>query len=132
MVIFDGKGARDFFYELLAHINQAGRLGDLRLINPARPDLSCLYNPFHTDENMARVNMVFGSFNLHDEFFAKHQLNYLADIVRILHYKGLDFNFYDAIAMALDEDVLREQIEKARRHIQAEREVSMQRAPVVQ
>jgi hypothetical protein len=55
------------------------------------PGLSCLYNPFHTtDENyMAQVNMVFGSFNLHDEFFAKHQLNYLADIVRILHYTGV-------------------------------------------
>src|SRR5664280_387653 len=52
MVIFDGKGDLDFFYELLPHINRAGRLGDLRLINPARPDLSCLYNPFHTtDEN---------------------------------------------------------------------------------
>src|SRR5712691_1682003 len=61
------------------------------------------------------------------EFFAKHQLNYLADIVRILHYTGLDFNFYDVIVMALDEEVLREQIEKARRHIQADREVSMQR-----
>src|ERR1700687_2209076 len=129
MVIFDGKGALDFFYELLPHINRAGRLGDLRLINPARPDLSCLYNPFHTtDENyMAQVNMVFGSFNLHDEFFAKHQLNYLADIVRILHYTGLDFNFYDVIVMALDEEVLREQIEKARRHIQADREISSQR-----
>src|SRR6266700_1299046 len=129
MVIFDGKGDLDFFYELLPHINRAGRLGDLRLINPARPDLSCLYNPFHTtDENyMAQVNMVFGSFNLHDEFFAKHQLNYLADIVRILHYTGVDFNFYDVIVMALDEEVLREQIEKARRHIQADREVSMQR-----
>src|SRR3954471_1149448 len=129
MVIFDGKGDLDFFYELLPHINRAGRLGDLRLINPARPELSCLYNPFHTtDENyMAQVNMVFGSFNLHDEFFAKHQLNYLADIVRILHYTGVAFNFYDVIVMALDEEVLREQIEKARRHIQADREVSMQR-----
>jgi len=129
IVIFDGKGDLDFFYELLPHINRAGRLGDLRLINPARPELSCLYNPFHTtDENyMAQVNMVFGSFNLHDEFFAKHQLNYLADIVRILHYTGVAFNFYDVIVMALDEEVLREQIEKARRHIQADREVSMQR-----
>src|SRR6266566_2311347 len=129
MVIFDGKGDLDFFYELLPHINRAGRLGDLRLINPVRPELSCLYNPFHTtDENyMAQVNMVFGSFNLHDEFFAKHQLNYLADIVRILHYTGLAFNFYDVIVMALDEEVLREQIEKARMHIQADREVSMQR-----
>lgn len=129
MVIFDGKGDLDFFYELLPHINRAGRLGDLRLINPARPDTSCLYNPFHTtDENyMAQVNMVFGSFNLHDEFFAKHQLNYLADIVRILHYTGMAFNFYDVIVMALDEEVLREQIEKARRQMQGSTQVSMQR-----
>jgi hypothetical protein len=130
MVIFDGKGDLDSFYELLPHINRAGRLEDLRLINPARPDLSCLYNPFHTtDENyMAQVNMIFGSFNLHDEFFAKHQLNYLADIVRALHYTGVPFNFYDVIVMALDEEVLREQIEKARRHIQANSDISLQRS----
>ncbi|MCC6367598.1 MAG: TraM recognition domain-containing protein [Bryobacterales bacterium] len=129
MVIFDGKGDLDFFYELLPHIARAGRLDDLRLINPARPDLSCLYNPFHTtDENyMAQVNMVFGSFNLHDEFFAKHQLNYLADIVRILHYTGVPFNFYDVIVMALDEEVLKGQIEKARKHMQSDRNISMQR-----
>ncbi len=129
MVIFDGKGDLDFFYELLPHIARAGRLDDLRLINPARPDLSCLYNPFHTtDENyMAQVNMVFGSFNLHDEFFAKHQLNYLADIVRILHYTGVPFNFYDVIVMALDEEVLKGQIEKARKHMQSDRKISMQR-----
>jgi hypothetical protein len=129
MVIFDGKGDLEFFYRLLPHIAAAGRLEDLRLINPARPELSCLYNPFHTtDENyMAQVNMVFGSFNLHDEFFAKHQLNYLADIVRVLHYTGSAFNFYDVIVMALDEEVLKEQIEKARKRIQADREISSQR-----
>ncbi len=129
MVIFDGKGDLDFFYRLLPHIAAAGRLEDLRLINPARPELSCLYNPFHTsDENyMAQVNMVFGSFNLHDEFFAKHQLNYLADIVRVLHYTGLTFNFYDVIVMALDQDVLREQIATARKRIQADNEIGSQR-----
>src|SRR5580658_5494115 len=129
MVIFDGKGDLDFFYRLLPHIAAAGRLDDLRMINPARPELSCLYNPFHTtDENyMAQVNMVFGSFNLHDEFFAKHQLNYLADIVRVLHYTGLAFNFYDVIVMALDEEVLKDQIEKARKRIQLDREISAQR-----
>src|SRR5215471_1426118 len=129
MVIFDGKGDLEFFYRLLPHIAAAGRLEDLRLINPARPELSCLYNPFHTtDENyMAQVNMVFGSFNLHDEFFAKHQLNYLADIVRVFHYTGLAFNFYDVIVMALDEEVLKEQIEKARKRIRADREISSQR-----
>ena len=44
------------------------------------------YNPFYccNDDYMSVVNMVFGFFNLHDEFFAKYQLNYLADIVRVL------------------------------------------------
>ena len=129
MVIFDGKGDLEFFYRLLPHIAATGRLDDLRMINPARPELSCLYNPFHTtDENyMAQVNMVFGSFNLHDEFFAKHQLNYLPDIVRVLHYTGVAFNFYDVIVMALDGEVLKDQIEKARKRIQLDRDVSTQR-----
>src|SRR5579872_3613966 len=108
MVIFDGKGDLEFFQELLPYIHRAGRLNDLRLINPARPELSSLYNPFYAedDDYMAQVNMVFGSFNLHDEFFSKHQLNYLADIVRILHYTGLRFNFYDVIVAVLDREVL--------------------------
>src|SRR3989454_12046333 len=76
---------------------------------------------------MAQVNMVFGSFNLHDEFFAKHQLNYLADIVRVLTYTGLRYNFYDVIVMALDEKVLREQTEKARRRIDHDSSISTQR-----
>ena len=129
MVIFDGKGDLEFFHSLLPHIHRAGRLKDLRLLNPARPDISVLYNPFHCDDDnyMAQVNMVFGSFNLHDEFFAKHQLNYLADIVRVLTYTGLRFNFYDVIVMALDEKVLREQADKARHRIEHERGISTQR-----
>jgi type IV secretory pathway TraG/TraD family ATPase VirD4 len=104
-------------------------LQDLRLLNPARPDISVLYNPFHTtdDNYMAQVNMVFGSFNLHDEFFSKHQLNYLADIVRVLTYTGLRFNFYDVIVMALDERVIREQAEKARIRIERDGSLSTQR-----
>ena len=129
MVIFDGKGDLQFFYDLLPQIHRAGRLDDLRLLNPARPELSCLYNPFHTDDDnyMAQVNMVFGSFNLHDEFFAKHQLNYLADIVRVLHYTGLRFNFYDVIVMALDQHVLKEQAERAAQHIKKDADISLQR-----
>jgi hypothetical protein len=129
MIIFDGKGDLEFFQELLPHIHRAGRLDDLRLINPARPELSSLYNPFYAedDDYMAQVNMVFGSFNLHDEFFAKHQLNYLADVVRILHYTGLRINFYDVIVAVLDQEVLAEQIKKARQHIQEDTSISMQR-----
>src|SRR6516225_6610530 len=129
MVIFDGKGDLEFFHSLVPHILRAGRLEDLRLLNPARPDVSILYNPFHSDDDnyMAQVNMVFGSFNLHDEFFAKHQLNYLADIVRVLTYTGLHYNFYDVIVMALDEKVLREQAERARHRIDHDPSISTQR-----
>jgi len=129
MVIFDGKGDLDFFNDLVPYIHRAGRFHQLRVLNPARPEISVLYNPFHcTDEDyMAVVNMVFGSFNLHDEFFAKHQLNYLADIVRVLVYTGLPFNFYDVLVMAMDEQVLREQVEKATQRIDGDLSVTTQR-----
>src|SRR5438874_10913979 len=129
MVIFDGKGDLEFFHSLLPYIHRAGRTVDLRLLNPSRPELSVQYNPFASEDDnyMAQVSMVFGSFDLHDEFFAKHQLNYLADIVRVLTYTGLRFNFYDVIVMALDEKVLREQAEKARHRIEHDEGISTQR-----
>ena len=124
-----GIKRRGLTARIRTYIHRAGRLDDLRLINPARPELSSLYNPFYAedDDYMAQVNMVFGSFNLHDEFFSKHQLNYLADIVRILHYTGVRFNFYDVIVAVLDQGVLQEQIDKARRHIRTDTSISMQR-----
>ena len=45
MVIFDGKGDLEFFYDLLPHVHRAGRLHQLRVLNPARPDISVRYNP---------------------------------------------------------------------------------------
>lgn len=129
MVIFDGKGDLEFFYDLLPHVHRAGRLHQLRVLNPARPDISVRYNPFHcTDDNyMPVVNMVFGSFNLHDEFFAKHQLNYLADIVRVLVHTGQKFNFYDVLVMAIDEQVLKGEVEKARRRMDQDSSIPVQR-----
>lgn len=129
MVIFDGKGDMEFFYDLLPHVHRAGRLADLRVLNPARPETSVRYNPFYSteDDYMPVVNMVFGSFNLHDEFFAKHQLNYLADIVRVLVYTGLKFNFYDVLVMAIDEQVLREQVGKATRRLERDTTITTQR-----
>ena len=76
---------------------------------------------------MAVVNMVFGSFNLHDEFFAKHQLNYLADIVRVLVYTGRKINVYDVLVAAIDEQVLREQVEKARQRLEHDPSIPVQR-----
>jgi hypothetical protein len=129
MVIFDGKGDLEFFYDLLPHVHRAGRLHQLRVLNPARPDISVRYNPFHCsdDDYMPVVNMVFGSFNLHDEFFGKHQLNYLSDIVRVLVYTGRKFNFYDVLVMAIDEHVLRQQVEQARRRMDRDAAVPVQR-----
>lgn len=129
MVIFDGKGDLEFFQDLLPHVHRAGRLHQLRLLNPARPDLSVRYNPFQCsdDEYMPVVAMIFGSFNLRKEFFAKHQLNYLADIVRVLFYTGLKFNFYDVLVMAMDERVMKEQVEKARKRIALDSSLPTQR-----
>ncbi len=129
MVIFDGKGDLEFFQDLLPHVHRAGRLHQLRLLNPARPDLSVRYNPFQCsdDEYMPVVSMIFGSFNLRKEFFAKHQLNYLADIVRVLFYTGLKFNFYDVLVMAMDERVMKEQVEKARKRIASDSSLPTQR-----
>jgi hypothetical protein len=129
MVIFDGKGDLEFFHSLLPYIHRAGRLMDLRLLNPSRPELSVQYNPFASEDDnyMAQVSMVFGSFDLHDEFFAKHQLNYLADIVRILHYTGRRFNFYDVMVMALDREVIEEQVAIARSRMKTDASVTAQR-----
>lgn len=128
MVIFDGKGDLEFFEELLPYIHRAGRLHQLRLLNPSRADLSVLYNPFFTrdDDYAAQVNMIFGSFNLHDEFFAKHQLSYLGDIVRVLYYTGTRYNFYDVIVMLLDEQILQEQIQKATHRLDRDAVVTAQ------
>jgi hypothetical protein len=129
MVILDGKADLDFFHQLLPQIHRAGRLRDLRVLNPSRPDISVGYNPFHCtqDDYMPVVNMVFGSFSLHDEFFAKHQLSYLADIVRVLVYTGMKFNFYDVLVMAIDDQVLREQVEKATQLIEHDPPITTQR-----
>ncbi|MCI0624284.1 MAG: type IV secretory system conjugative DNA transfer family protein [Acidobacteria bacterium] len=129
MIILDGKGDQEFFHDLLPHIHRAGRLHQLRLLNPARPEFSVRYNPFFTNDDnyMAQVNMIFGSFNLHDEFFSKHQLNYLADIVRVLFYTGCRFNFYDVIVTALDTEVLKEQVEKATKKIERDSSITAQR-----
>ena len=129
MVIFDGKGDLEFFHSLLPYIHRAGRMADLRLLNPSRPDLSVQYNPFASEDDnyMAQVSMVFGSFNLQNEFFAKHQLNYLADIVRILHYTGKRFNFYDVMVMAFDQAVIEDQVAIARLCMARDPEISTQR-----
>jgi hypothetical protein len=124
LLIFDGKGDAGFFQGLLPHIHRAGRMEQLRVLNPSRPEISSRFNPFWAPggDYMARVDMIFGAFNLdpRGEFFPKHQLTYLQDIVRVLYYTGRRYQFYDTIVMMLDELVLREQIDLATRRIERE------------
>jgi hypothetical protein len=129
MVIFDGKGEREFLDRLLPHIEAAGRLQDLRVLDPTHPTESARYNPFYAldDAYQEHVNFIFRSFGLREDFFKGHQEAYLSDLVRILQYTGKLFNVYDVLVMALDENVLQEQIEIAKTRLSSLQGVSMQR-----
>ena len=129
MIIFDGKGEREFLHRLLPHIEAAGRLQDLRVIDPARPGESSRYNPFHAldDAYQEHVNFIFRSFGLREDFFKGHQEAYLSDLVRVLQYTGKLFNVYDVLVMALDEKVLEEQIGIAKARLASAPGISMQK-----
>jgi hypothetical protein len=129
MIIFDGKGEREFLDRLLPHIEAAGRLQDLRVLDPTHPTESARYNPFYAldDAYQEHVNFIFRSFGLREDFFKGHQEAYLSDLVRILQYTGKLFNVYDVLVMALDENVLQEEIEIAKTRLSTLSSVSMQR-----
>ena len=129
MIIFDGKGEREFLDRLLPHIDAAGRLQDLRVLDPTHPTESTRYNPFYAldDAYQEHVNFIFRSFGLREDFFKGHQEAYLSDLVRILQYTGKLFNVYDVLVMALDENVLQEQIGVAKARLSTLSDISMQR-----
>jgi TraM recognition site of TraD and TraG len=130
MVIFDGKGDLQFFQELLPYVQRSGRMHQLRLINPARPDISVYYNPFYSPngEYNAHAGMVFKSFGLPvgDGFHPPHQLSYLRDAVRILYYTRKIYNVYDVLVFLLDEEVMREQIEIAQNEVRRDEDMTEQ------
>ncbi len=129
MIIFDGKGEREFLDRLLPHIEAAGRLQDLRVIDPTHPSESARYNPFYAldDAYQEHVNFIFRSFGLREDFFKGHQEAYLSDLVRILQYTGKLFNVYDVLVMALDEKVLEEQIGAAKARLATLPGISIQK-----
>jgi hypothetical protein len=129
MIIFDGKGEREFLDHLLPHIAAAGRLQDLRILDPTHPTESCRYNPFYSldDAYQEHVNFIFRSFGLREDFFKGHQEAYLSDLVRVLQYTGRLFNVYDVLVMALDEDVLQDQIKAAKARIATLTSLSVQK-----
>jgi hypothetical protein len=129
MILFDGKGDREFLDRLLPHIEAAGRLQDLRVIDPTNPAESTRYNPFYAldDAYQEHVNFIFRSFGLRADFFTGHQEAYLSDLVRILQYTGKRFNIYDVLVMALDETILKEQIAAAKLRMSSVPGISMQK-----
>jgi len=128
MIILNGKGDNDFERAVVAAVEGAGRMQDLRIVNPSRPHESSSYNPFYAvdDNYQEHVNFIFRSFGLREDFFSGHQEAYLSDIVRILFYTGKRFNVYDVMVMALDEQVLEEQVALARQRIATLPDISAQ------
>jgi hypothetical protein len=120
MIIFDGKGDQEFLASLLPEIAAAGRMGQLRILDPSQPDISVRYNPFYSkdDSYQEHVNLIFQSFALREDFFHGHQATYLSDLARVLWHTGRHFNIHDVLVMALDQQVMREQILEARYQIE--------------
>src|SRR5207253_328862 len=129
MLIFDGKGDQEFLADLLTAIEAAGRMHQLRVLNPSRPDISVRYNPFFSEHGLYQehANFVFESFDLKEDFFHGHQATYLSDLVRILAHTGKRFNIHDVLVLALDQQVLREQITVARSQLQKRTDITNQR-----
>ena len=129
MLIFDGKGDQEFLSDLLPAVEAAGRMHQLRVLSPSRPDISVRYNPFFSEHGLYQehANFVFESFDLKQDFFHGHQATYLSDLVRVLAHTSKRFNIHDVLVLALDPQVLREQIAIARECLQAQAGASNQR-----
>lgn len=129
MIIFDGKGDKEFLHDLLPALEAAGRMRDLRVLDPSRPDTSSRYNPFWSEHGLFQehANFVFESFDLKEDFFHGHQATYLSDLVRVLAHTGKRFNVYDVLVLALDQSVMREQIAIARSCLDTQLGVNHQR-----
>jgi type IV secretory pathway TraG/TraD family ATPase VirD4 len=115
IIFIDGKGDKKLLAELLPSIEAAGRMQDLRVIDPMRPEISARYNPFWAPEGNAEehVGFVFESFNMEKDFFEGHQRVYLENISRVLHYSGKRFNFHDVLVCAYDRALLKAQMKVA-------------------
>ena len=129
MLIFDGKGDKEFLSDLLPAIETAGRMHQLRVLDPSRPDISARYNPFFSEHGLYQehANFIFESFDLKEDFFHGHQATYLSDLIRVLAHTRKRFNVHDVLVLALDPRVLTEQIALARSCLDAEVGVNHQR-----
>jgi hypothetical protein len=128
IIFIDGKGDKKLLTELLPSIEAAGRMRDLRIIDPMRPDISARYNPFWAPQGNAEehVAFVFESFNMEKDFFEGHQRVYLENIARVLHYSGKRFNFHDVLVCAYDQAILKKQMKAALDRVSADPAISGQ------
>jgi Ca2+/Na+ antiporter len=129
VIIFDGKGDRGFVNDLLPEIAAAGRMHQLRVLDPFRPDISVRFNPLYSKaaSHQELVNAFFESFFLRQDFFRGHQATYLSDVCRVLEYTGKIYNILDVLVMARDEMVMKEQIVRAKSTIENTSQISEQR-----
>jgi len=120
LIIIDGKGERAFLDSfLIPAVAAAGRMDDLHIIAPSRPEISARFNPFvsFAQNYQDHVNFIFESFDLETDFFHSHQKTYLSDVVRILYFTGKRYNIYDILVMIYDLVVLKEQAQIAQRRM---------------
>ncbi len=129
VIIFDGKGDREFLNDLLPEIAAAGRIHQLRVLDPFRPNISVRFNPLYSKaaSHQELVNAFFESFFLRQDFFRGHQATYLSDVSRVLEYTGKIYNILDVLVMARDEMVMKEQIVRAKHAIENQPGISEQR-----
>ncbi len=129
MLIFDGKGDKEFLTNLLPAIETAGRMDKLRILDPSRPEISVRYNPFVSEPGLYQehANFIFESFDLKQDFFHGHQATYLSDLVRVLAHTGKRFNIHDVLVLALDQRVMSEQMAIALARLSEESAVPVQR-----
>lgn len=128
-IIIDGKGERSFLDGfLIPAVAAAGRLDELNIIAPSRPEISVRFNPFVSlaQNYQDHVNFIFESFDLETDFFHSHQKTYLSDVVRILYYTGKRYNIYDILVMIYDLAVLKEQARNAQQRMAKLPDVSSQ------
>ena len=129
LIVFDGKGDQEFLNGLLREIAAAGRLHQLRVLDPFRPDISVRFNPLYnrSGSNQELANAFFDSFLQRQDFFRGHQAAYLSDVCRVLDYTGKIYNIPDVLVMARDGLVMREQISRASENIESQSNISGQR-----
>jgi type IV secretory pathway TraG/TraD family ATPase VirD4 len=119
VIFLDGKGEKELIIKLIAAAIAAGRMDDVRIIDPSHPEISNKYNPFYLANGALsqRVGIIFdslGASQAKNEFFAEHQRAFLDSICNILSYTGKTLTFQSVLAAAQQPDIIRETIMSVR------------------